>query len=544
MPRSRLGPLALESKLGDYPSQSSVWRAVHVQLKRAVAVRVFCVPFGGTPESRAAFANEWETLRGLQHPAIARCYGGGFEGTDAYLAHELVEGETLTRQLEIRTRLPWESVLELAEPLADALRFLHAGGLTHGRIQPDKIMFAGLSPVLIDVRVNRVTTPFRSARPPLPRELALLPPELIRDPAAISPHTDLYAFGATLYLALTGRPPATGDTLEEISRQVLTELPPSPASIAMDCPIWLDKLVMQLLAKDAAARPYGAQAVTLALAEVRRRSMSRASVAEHTSAGFSPLNVTDQKQRDEARALLGQGALADDQPTRDDSDWHDKPLVLIVVLLLMAGLFAYLLWPLSEEQMRQRAERLLAEETRNALNRAKVSYLEPMLQKYPQGDHADWARDQLDRIEMEQAEHALTVKLHRNLPLSNEGERLYAEANEFERFGDSATALDRYRSMTTLLDDDPQYRPYVQLARRQIARIEYEGADADEAARILQAKLDEADRLHDAGKVIAARQIWYSVVELYGNNDNVAPLVTQAQGRLSGNGPDRTPTTP
>ena len=28
MPRSRLGPLAIESKLGDHPSQSSVWRAV------------------------------------------------------------------------------------------------------------------------------------------------------------------------------------------------------------------------------------------------------------------------------------------------------------------------------------------------------------------------------------------------------------------------------------------------------------------------------------------------------------------------------------
>ena len=53
MPRSRLGPLAIEAKLGDHPSQSSVWRAIHVQLKRAVAVKVFAAPFGGTPEARA-----------------------------------------------------------------------------------------------------------------------------------------------------------------------------------------------------------------------------------------------------------------------------------------------------------------------------------------------------------------------------------------------------------------------------------------------------------------------------------------------------------
>ncbi len=83
---------------------------------------------------------------------------------------------------------------------------------------------------------------------------------------------------------------------------------------------------------------------------------------------------------------------------------------------------------------------------------------------------------------MVQAEHALSVKLKRNLPLKNEAERLYAEAHKFERFGDTATALDQYRSMETLLADDTKYRPYVNLARRQIARIEFAGVEADEAA--------------------------------------------------------------
>ena len=108
MPRSRLGPLAIETKLGDHPSQSSVWRAIHIQLKRAVAVKVFAAPFGGTPEARSAFAAEWEVLKQIQHPGIVRCYGGGFEETDAYLAHELIEGSTLARELERRSRLSWE----------------------------------------------------------------------------------------------------------------------------------------------------------------------------------------------------------------------------------------------------------------------------------------------------------------------------------------------------------------------------------------------------------------------------------------------------
>lgn len=142
-------------------------------------------------------------------------------------------------------------------------------------------------------------------------------------------------------------------------------------------------------------------------------------------------------------------------------------------------------------------------------------------------------QEQIDRVEMLQAEHALSVKLKRNIKLKNEGERLYAEASEFERFGDVASALDPYQSMETLLGDDPQYRPFVNLARRQIATIEGQGTKEDEAARIIQTKLDQAEQQMIAGNVVSARQIWYSIVELYGNNDNVAPLVARAQQRLA-----------
>ncbi len=532
MPRSRLGPLAIESKLGDHPSQSTVWRAIHVPLQRAVAVRIYSSPFGGTPEARAEFAREWERLKQIVHPAIVRCYGGGFEESDAYLAHELIEGETLAAQLERRTRLPWESVLDLAEPMADALKYLHAHEISYGCIRPEKILIAGLSPVLVDVRTNR-RSPYRSTRPPTAQDFALMAPELLDDPLAATPRSDLYCLGATFYLALTGRPPADGETIDEVKANVRDTKPAAPASIVLECPVWLDKLLLQLLEKEPSVRPPSAEAVTLALAEVRRRSMSRAGVAEHVSSGFSPLNVTDQKQRDEARLLLGQGAIEfDEETTRDEVPWHERPLVLISGLLCFAALFLYFIWPLNEDQMRERAEDLLTENTRNAMNQAKISYLKPMLEKFPEGEHARWASEQLARVEMLQAEHALQVKQNRNLPLSNEGERLYAEANEFERFGDTAAALDRYRSMETLLGGDPEYRPYVDLARRQIAKIESSGVEEGEAARIIQEKLAEAERLFESGKVVAARKIWYSMVELYGNNQNVAPLVARAQERL------------
>ncbi len=543
MARSRLGPLAVESKLGDFPSQSTVWRAVHVQLKRAVAVKIFSPPFGGTPAAREEFTQEFEKLKQLSHPAIAKCFGGGFEKTEAYLAYELLEGETLSHQLERRGRLSWEAVLEIAEPIADALVYLHEQGIVYGRLQCDKIIIAGLSPVLVDVRANHVNTPFRTGRPPTAAELALQPPEVIADPSMVSKSADLYSFGAVLYLALTGRAPISGETVEDVVQRSKSESPCPAASLAMDCPVWLDKLVSHLLQRSPNARPHSASAVRMALAEVRKRAMSKSGVAEHVSSGFSPLNMTDQKQRDEARQLLGRELVDVDTDSSfklESGPWYDKALFLLASFVIVVGGIAYFAWPLNEDAMRARAETLLAQESRSALSQARISYLEPMLNRFPDGEHVSWAQEQLDRVQMVEAEHALSVKMNRNLPLKNEAERLYAEAQRYERFGDVATALDQYRSMVTLLggdemSDDPGYRPFVNLARRQIAKIENEGTDTDEATRIVQAKLNEADREFNSGNVVAARRIWYSIIELYGNNTNVAPLVTRAQERIAGN---------
>ncbi|MAI31573.1 MAG: serine/threonine protein kinase [Rubripirellula sp.] len=537
MPRSRLGPLAIEAKLGDHPSQSSVWRAVHVQLKRAVAVKVFAAPFGGTPEARAAFAAEWDLLKQIQHPAIVRCYGGGFEETDAYLAHELIEGPTLASELERRSRLSWESVLDLAEALTGALESLHDQEIVYGVLHPEKVLFAGLSPVLVDVRVNRASSLYLTNRAVTPDEMTFWSPELAENTNAYSVHSDLYSLGATLYKALTGRAVVSGHSVEEVRGNVFYETPESPASIVMDCPVWLDKLIMQMLEKDPKDRPHGAAAVTLALKEVRRRSMSRAGVAEHVSHGFSPLNVTDQKERDEARILLGHGALeVEDDESDVKPEWYDRAIVLVLGLILIASMITYAVWPLNETQMKSRAEELLTRDSRNALNQAKVRFLIPMLEKYPDGEHVAWVEEQLERVEMIQAEHVLKVKLKTNRPLSNEGERLYAEAYEFEKFGDVSTALDRYRSMETLLADDDTYKPFVNLARRQIASIEENGVEQGEAARIIQSKLDQAEESLQNGNSIAARKIWYSIVDLYGNNGNVAPLVSKAQKLIADNG--------
>ena len=517
-----------------------------------MAVRIFHVAFGGTVESRTEFAHEWDCLKKLDHPAICKCYGGGFEESDAYLAHELVEGPTLADEIARRGRLPWESVLELAVPIAEALSYLHSRGIVHGRIAPDKIIIAGFSPVLIDVRYEDGSAPFRSGpyhfqRPPAPEQLKRRPSESPGLQDAMTRQSDLYMLGAVMYEALTGTPPISGSTIQEVTANLQYQQPTKVASSVMETPVWMDSLVMQLLAKSPTGRPISADAVKLQLAEVRRRAMSRSGVAEHASAGFSPLAVTNQADRDEARSLLGKKLESRQRgSSMDATPWHDKAWVLLPVLGLLLAMLVWVAWPLNEDKMRQRAEKLLDEGTRSSMSQARSSYLQPMMVQYPDGEHTGWASEQIDRVQMLEAEHALTVKINRNLPLQNEAERLCAEAMRFETFGDNATAVDKYQSLITLLGDRSggedgseeaqeyaEYRPLVNLARNKIARISAAETDVSEAARIISAKLDEADRMYLEGRTIAAKKIWYSIVELYANNSAVAPLVQLAQERTA-----------
>ena len=537
MSRSRLGPLALEAKLGDDPAHSHVWRAVHIQQRKAVAVKLFSLPFGGTPEAKKDFAHEWDALKRLRHPAIARCYGGGFEGNDAYLAYELVEGETLADQVQRRGRLSWEAVLDLAEPLAEALAHAHDRGVAHGQLVPDKIRLSSDGPVIVDFRLDRNLSLFRSQRPVSAVALAFQAPEVVQDPRSASPKSDLYSLGAVLFYALTGRPPVEGSTPEEVARGTAEQTPPKVAALVLDCPIWLSAVVEQMLQKEPASRPHGAAAVQLALREVRRRAAAGTGVAEHASAGFSPLAIP--ADRAEARALLGRAADADPEKVDDGAPFYEKAWFLLTSLLLLVGVAAWLLWPPSEATLRRKAEEMLAAGSRTSISQARSLYLDQMLRRFPDGQHADWAREQIDHVEMVEAEHALSVRLKQNLPLRNEGEKRFAEALQYEQFGDNATAIDKYHSIVELLGDQPEYRPYVRLARRQIGRIEAKGAGDGEAERIIQSKLNEADALMQSGRpgsTIAARKIWDSIVELYGDNAALTRLVEQAQNRRAGAG--------
>jgi hypothetical protein len=531
---SRLGPFSLEEKLGG--KKSSVYRAIHLEQRKQVVLKVFSVPFGATEHAGSDFLEEMNLLRQLSHPNIVRCFGGKIDDNVGYTVWELIDGESLAELLARKGRLPWDQALEYAEAIAAGLMAAQQLELTHQELNPKKILIARDGRLKIaDFRRDRINNRWCfSARKKSRTRWSYQAPEQHRGDTHLTQKADLYALGCILFHMLTGRAPFVSESVDEIRSQHLESPAPRTTSVAFDCPVWLDALVAQLLEKDPNRRPHSAEAVGVMLAEAKKKELARTSVTQHALGGFSALKMSADKH--EARRLFG-GKRA-----RDDSDAEATPLwerpwalaLALVALLAVIGTgLSFALRPPSEEQLIRSAERLMASDNPVKWREAEDLYLLPLLKRFPKSDYVPKAKEHLDTIAMHQAEqHAKSLQRLGRTP-AHEGERLYSEAMRYEQFGDRLTALDKYQGIVNLLKPEGDDRPFVLLAKRRIAAITEDKSDSAEAReKFVRQKLAEAETLHEQGKHLQARKVWYGLESLYGNNAELAPLIDQARERL------------
>src|SRR5207248_1789976 len=78
---------------------------------------------------------------------------------------------------------------------------------------------------------------------------AFMSPEQATNSKNVGPATDIYALGAILYQALTGRLPFEGASAFETLRRVVSEAPPSPRQLVPAAPAALEVICLKCLAK-------------------------------------------------------------------------------------------------------------------------------------------------------------------------------------------------------------------------------------------------------------------------------------------------------
>jgi serine/threonine protein kinase len=159
-----------------------------------------------------AFEREADTLASLAHPAIPRFLERFTEGAGVglrlYLATEFIAGESLADRLD-RGPLPADEALALARTLLDLLVWLQqrTPALFHRDLKPANVMFRqDGAVVLVDFGSARQVEGSRTHRSTLVGTFGYMPPEQLG--GTVDRTSDVYALGATLLHAVTGRPPA------------------------------------------------------------------------------------------------------------------------------------------------------------------------------------------------------------------------------------------------------------------------------------------------------------------------------------------------
>lgn len=191
----------------------TVYRAFDPMLRRDVALKMARQVDGASLYS-GVIASEARQMARLRHPNILAVHGTGEDDGNVGIWSDLLHGVTLQDQIDTHGPLPASLLIDLAEPLSDALCLLHSKALTHGDIKPANIMIEGkASPVLMD---------FGAARNAVTRSSATLGSPLVMAPEhftgeVITQASDVYAFGVVLFYSLTGEFPLQARTLEELA---------------------------------------------------------------------------------------------------------------------------------------------------------------------------------------------------------------------------------------------------------------------------------------------------------------------------------------
>ncbi len=399
----KLGSFRLEEILGS-GAMGVVFRATQETTGRPAAVKIVHNELSQKGKVFERFEREAEILKQFRHPNIVRWLAWGrYKGT-SYFAMEYVEGVTLERLLQDRGELPWREVVELSIQLCEALTYAHEKNVIHRDLKPSNLMITAEGKLKLTdfgiakdlARTTQLTAPGRTLG-----TAAYMAPEQIRGTPAISHKTDLYALGVLMYQMLTGKPPFDGASAVVLMHCHLNEAPPPPGDKVADLPRAVNELVVKLMAKAPADRPWDALAVLATLNDLRDRASRGEAIPmvwpEPGSPAANPPRAPgvetnpSTRTRKKGRKTGGLAGITSGFATRGDdsggSSWLNRAtletLGLIATLVAIVGFIGYWIWPPSASYLYHQAETLMASTHPSDWLRAQEEYLDLLDQKHP-----------------------------------------------------------------------------------------------------------------------------------------------------------------
>ncbi|WZH52951.1 MAG: bifunctional serine/threonine-protein kinase/ABC transporter substrate-binding protein [Nocardioides alkalitolerans] len=268
-PGSVVGSYEVGESIG-HGGMGVVYRAVHRDLDREVALKVLAPQFSGDEDYRRRFLSEARTLARLESNHIVAIYDAGEHQGSLYLAMQLVTDGDLSSWSRRFGPMPPVMALDLLRQVTTGLATAHDAGVLHRDIKASNVLLRRLPggatrAYLCDFGIAQTADESHTRTGAVVGTWAYLAPERHRGvPASVS--SDLYALGCLLWAMLTGHTPYQGSTEMEVAlahmNAPVPQLPGGSGDVRA-----LNHLLARLLDKDPARRISSAGEV---LAEIDR----------------------------------------------------------------------------------------------------------------------------------------------------------------------------------------------------------------------------------------------------------------------------------
>lgn len=233
---------------------SQVYEVVEVASGRHFAVKMLLPEKVRDPELRQNLFHEAEVGQQLSHPNIIRIIKVIKETNRACFVMEFFPAGSLRQKLQQKQ---WDFIKEhvqgILKQAATGLAFMNAKGWIHRDVKPDNMLVNAAGELkLIDFALaQRPPTGlaklfYKKCKPQGTR--SYMSPEQIRG-EILDTRADLYSFAASAYEIVTGRPPFTGTSSNELLTKHLTERPQSPQVYNPDVTDEFASLLLKMLEK-------------------------------------------------------------------------------------------------------------------------------------------------------------------------------------------------------------------------------------------------------------------------------------------------------
>lgn len=245
-----------------------VYAARQKLLKRNVAVKVLKTECD--EEDRERFIREGSFMVKIQSPYVVEVYDVRLVGDRIYLVMELINGVSAKDRL-YGGPMQVPEALKICEDVCYGLAAAHRVGVVHRDVKPANVLLTSQgSGKLSDFGIAKELDSMESLTSTGEGlgTLAYVSPEQAQEAKAVTPATDIYSLGATLYHLIGGRPPFIPKSAK-VLLSILDEAPPSLQTLAADAPPGVVYLVHHMLEKAAADRPPTADEVASELRKLR-----------------------------------------------------------------------------------------------------------------------------------------------------------------------------------------------------------------------------------------------------------------------------------